>query len=171
MLCENLTKWLYSDGLDLSLHIAGAMIVVLAFYFTSVFTKWLLIRLGNKRGDKTGIYSLLAGACKATLNVFGVVTALGTVGVDVSAMVAGLGLTGFALGFALKDILSNIISGFLIIIYQPIKIGHNVVISGNSGVVSSINIRYTTLECIDDNKTIQILIPNSKIFKEIVTVS
>ena len=46
--------------------------------------------------------------------IFGFVTALGSVGVDVSALVAGLGLTGFALGFALKDTISNLLSGVLI---------------------------------------------------------
>ena len=54
--------------------------------------------------------------------VFGVVTALGTIGVDVSAfVVAELGLTGFALGFDLKDILANVVSGVLILLSRPFE--------------------------------------------------
>ena len=49
----------------------------------------------------------------------GLVTALGTLGVDVSALVAGLGLTGFALGFAVKDTISNILAGVLLLVYRP----------------------------------------------------
>lgn len=169
---ENLITWLSADGLEFSLHFSGAIIIALVFYFASMISKWVLVSLGEKRQDKTGAYNLLAGASKAALNILGLITALGTLGVDVSAIVAGLGLTGFAFGFALKDILSNIISGFLIIIYQPIKIGQQVSISGKNGSVCSINIRYTTLKCVDDSGTSShVLIPNSKIFQEIVTVS
>ena len=54
---------------------------------------------------------------KLSLIVFGLVTALGTAGVNVSALVAGLGLTGFALGFAFRDVLSNLLAGVLILLY------------------------------------------------------
>ena len=43
---------------------------------------------------------------------------LGILGVDIAALVAGLGLTGFALGFTLKDALSNLLAGILILFYQ-----------------------------------------------------
>lgn len=55
--------------------------------------------------------------------LLGLVTALGTAGVNVSALVTSLGLVGFALGFALKDALSNIISGILLLLYRPFSVG------------------------------------------------
>jgi small-conductance mechanosensitive channel len=80
--------------------------------------------------------------------------------------VAGLGLTGFALGFALKDSISNLLSGVLILLYRPFQTGNRIRISGYEGTVISIDLRYTELES-DGNK---VLIPNSKLFTDPVTV-
>ena len=66
-------------------------------------------------------------------------------GINVSALVAGLGLTGFALGFALKDTISNLLSGVLILLYRPFKIGNTIKVSGYEGDVVSIDLRYTEL--------------------------
>ena len=57
----------------------------------------------------------------------GLVTGFGTMGIDVSALIAGLGLSGFALGFALRDAVSNLIAGVLILLYRPFSYGdkHN----------------------------------------------
>ena len=54
-------------------------------------------------------------------------------GINVSAIVAGLGLTGFAFGFAFKDMLSNFISGILIFIYEPFKLGDTIIVDGKEG--------------------------------------
>ena len=68
-------------------------------------------RLSRQADYNTAFILKLAGrAVSITLLVFGAVTALGTMGINVSALVAGLGLTGFALGFAFKDILSNLMA-------------------------------------------------------------
>lgn len=63
-----------------------------------------------------------------------------------SALIAGLGLTGFALGFALRDAVSNLIAGVLILLYQPFGLGNKITVGGNSGAVVGINFRYTVLE-------------------------
>ncbi len=111
------------------------------------------------------LYCLLAQAV-LPLTIFGFITALGTLGINVSALVAGLGLTGFALGFALKDTISNLLSGVLILLYRPFEKGNRIKISGYEGIVVSIDLRYTELES-EGNK---VLIPNSKLFTDSVTV-
>lgn len=83
-----------------------------------------------------------------------------------AALVAGLGLTGFALGFALKDSIYNLLSGVLILLYKPFKISNIIKVAGYDGDVVSINLRYTELIS-DGNK---ILIPNSKLFTDPITV-
>lgn len=98
--------------------------------------------------------------------VFGAVTALGTAGVDVAALVAGLGLTGFALGFALKDIISNVLAGVLILIYKPFQHNDQITIKSFHGKVTRIDLRYTTLEL--EGKAI--FIPNSMLFTDVITV-
>lgn len=153
-------------------------------YFTGKFVRGLLILLCfwvaalilqnfiRRVGEKSTLYkykdilNLVGRIVKGTLIVFGVVTALGTVGVNVSALIAGLGLTGFALGFAFRDILSNLLAGILILIYRPFHIGDYISVSGFEGLVIEIDLRYTMLQA-DDKK---ILIPNSVLFTNAITL-
>ena len=81
-------------------------------------------------------------------------------GINVSALVAGLGLTGFALGFALKDILSNLIAGVLILLYRPFRVNDYIMVTGLEGAVTEIDLRYTTLQ----KEGQKFLIPNSVLF-------
>ncbi len=110
--------------------------------------------------------SLLAQTATITIVIFGVVTALGTLGINVSALVAGLGLTGFSLGFAFKDTISNLLAGVLILIYRPFNLHDNIKVSGYEGKVTAIDLRYTKLE----NEECSILIPNSKLFTDPITI-
>jgi small conductance mechanosensitive channel len=66
-------------------------------------------------------------------------------GVNVSALVAGLGLTGFALGFAFRDVLSNFLSGVLLLLFRPFRVGNHISINDLEGEVVSIDLRYTVL--------------------------
>ena len=109
---------------------------------------------------------LLSRTSSITLIIFGFVTALGTLGINVSALVAGLGLTGFALGFALKDTISNLLSGVLILLYRPFEKGNRIKVAGYEGTVVSIDLRYTEL----DSEGNKVLIPNSKLFTDPITV-
>eukprot|EP00741_Cyanophora_paradoxa_P018081 tig00021037_g17458.t1 len=91
---------------------------------------------------------------------------------SVSAIVAGLGLTGFALGFALKDMISNFLAGILVIIFQPFKNGDLVSVQTFKGRVVNVDLRYTTLQCIptDGSPRTTVLIPNQIILSNTVTV-
>jgi small-conductance mechanosensitive channel len=109
---------------------------------------------------------MLVQISEVGLQMFGIVTALGTLGINVGAMIAGLGLVGFALGFALKDLLSNFLAGFLILIYNPFVRGDQIRVTEHEGVVIEINLRYTVLQ--GDHK--RILIPNATLFSNAVIV-
>jgi small-conductance mechanosensitive channel len=87
-------------------------------------------------------------------------------GVNLTALVAGLGLLGFGLGFALRDVLSNMIAGILILIYCPLRLNDRVAVTGFEGIVTEIDLRYTTLQA-EDKK---ILIPNSTLFSNAISV-
>jgi small-conductance mechanosensitive channel len=94
------------------------------------------------------------------------VTALGTIGVNVGALVAGLGLSGFALSFALKDALANMLAGISILLYRPFHIGDYISVTGLEGQVVSIELRYTTLK----TKKNKVLVPNSNLFTNPISV-
>ena len=147
-------------------RVGGVVVIILIFYILSKIIKRAITKGSERLKLESHLTSLLARTSSITLIIFGFVTALGTLGVDVSALVAGLGLTGFALGFAMKDTISNLLSGILILLYKPFSIEDRIKISGYEGVVVSIDLRYTELDS-DGNK---ILIPNSKLFTDPVTV-
>lgn len=117
--------------------------------------------------NKENIRKLLVKSLMLSLVLVLVITVLGSLGVDISGLLTGLGLTGFAVGFALKDTLSNLVSGLMVLLYQPFKIGQYISVSGHSGKVCSVDLRYTTL---DSNRN-KILIPNTTIFTKEVIVS
>jgi len=146
--------------------VAGAVAILIFFLVLAKVIKAAINRAEKRLKLDSHLTSLFIRTSRITLIIFGVVTALGTLGINVSALVAGLGLTGFALGFALKDIISNFLSGILILLYRPFGIGNRIVISGFDGIVVSIDLRYTVLE--SEGK--KVLIPNSKLFTDPITV-
>ncbi len=147
-------------------RILTALIIFIAFWLVAMLVKRLIIKIPNQHPQKKQVFKLLASISKITIVVIGLITALGSVGLNVSAIVASLGLTGFALGFALKDFLSNILAGIMILLYQPYRIGNTITVTSSTGVVIEINLRYTVLE--DGNS--RILIPNSTMLNSIATV-
>jgi len=157
---ENITQTLHEQTIDWVAKVGIAVAVFLIFWVLSKISHKTIIRFGTQTRLNVHIASLLARSAKIALLVFGVVTALGTLGMNVSALVAGIGLTGFALGFALKDTISNLIAGVLILIYHPFEINDRIQISGYEGNVVSVDLRYTVLESAGE----KVLIPNSKLF-------
>jgi len=142
-------------------QIALGLFVFVVFLLASIVLHRVLVRLGSSTDFGTRyVVKLGARTVEIALIVLGVLTGLGTMGVNVSALVAGLGLTGFALGFALRDVLSNLLSGLLILFYRPFRHYDYVSVAGFEGVVSDIDLRYTTLQ--KDGR--EILIPNSLLF-------
>lgn len=147
-------------------RVGGIFVIILIFFVLSKLLKSVIIKSSERLNLDSHLTSLLSRISNIALITFTFVTALGTLGINVSAIVAGLGLTGFALGFALKDTISNTLSGILILLYKPFKIGNTIKISGYEGEVVSIDLRYTELTK-DGNR---VLIPNSKLFTDPITV-
>ena len=143
-----------------------ALLLLLGFWIVSRVVRKAIFAAGDKADLEYPVVRLMAMAARVTLLVAGIVTALGTLGVDVSALVAGLGLTGFALGFAIKDTISNILAGVMLLVYRPFSKKDYVEVKGMEGEVSAIDLRYTTLQ--HGGQTI--LLPNSLLFTNPITI-
>lgn len=128
-------------------NVPHAVLILAVFYLLSVVFDRVLIKISSHYDTSASeIFRLLSNSQKALLLIIGSIIAMGKLGFDVSALVAGLGLTGFALGFALKDAISNLVAGIMIVIYKPFEIGSELDISGSCGTVTDINLRYITLK-------------------------
>lgn len=145
-----------------------SIVIFLIFCVVAWILKKIVLKLASKAtdSDKVKVLRLAGSTLKIVIILVGLIIALGTLGINVTAMITGLGLTGFALGFALKDALSNILAGILILFYQPFRCGDRIKISGCEGVVKNINLRYTVLESGDE----EFLIPNSTCFTNWIAV-
>lgn len=143
-----------------------AVFIFLCFLLAAKILQKIALSAAAKFKMHANVSKLFSKTISITVILFGLVTALGTIGINVSAIVASLGLTGFALGFALKDTISNILSGVLILMYKPFEVGHYIKMGSFEGEVISIDLRYTELHLQND----KILIPNSKLFTDPIIV-
>jgi small conductance mechanosensitive channel len=103
----------------------------------------------------------------ARLLVFGMalVVALGTAGVDVMGLVTVVGVVGVGVGLALQGVLGNLMAGLTIIFTKPFRFGEYIEIAGVQGQVTSIELFTTTLLHADHS---QVIVPNRKIVGEIL---
>jgi len=143
-----------------------ALIVLIIFWIISKIFSTAILRILNKHTN-SDIPKIITSIIKKIIIIIGFITSLGTLGIDVSGIIAGLGISGIALSLALKDILSNFVSGILIFIHEPFKVGDNIEVEGKSGRVKAINLRYVTIE----SKNKEILVPNLISASKIVIVN
>ncbi|MFH1776017.1 MAG: mechanosensitive ion channel domain-containing protein [Candidatus Omnitrophota bacterium] len=140
--------------------------VFIGFLVLGIILRWIVFFISRKLKFGKDIFMLLGKVAFSVSGIGGVFFALGATGVNVTAVVASLGLTGFAIGFALRDALSNILAGVLIILYKPFHPGDRIIVTGFEGEITDIDLRYTTMKS-DNGK---VLIPNSNMFTNPVTI-
>jgi small conductance mechanosensitive channel len=87
-------------------------------------------------------------------------------GVDINALIAALGLTSLAVGLALKDTIENTITGVLLLIQRPFKVGDIIKVSDVTGTVADVAIRTTNIRTLDG---LHVLIPNRHVYNEVIT--
>lgn len=104
---------------------------------------------------------LLAKIVRWGVVIVGTILALEQVNFDVTSFVAGLGIAGVTVGFALQDIARNFVSGILLLVRQPFNIGDAVEVAGHAGTVKEITTRDTVIETWDG---IMEIIPNIDVF-------
>ena len=161
-----LTWWNMAELRAFANRTGAALLIFVVFWIAASIMHAVVRRVNSHVVETNDLFDLLGRVAKLSLIVFGLVTALGTAGVNVSALVAGLGLTGFALGFAFRDVLSNLLAGVLILLYRPFARGDRISVTGLEGVVTHIDLRYTNLE----HEGNLMLIPNSNLFTNPITV-
>lgn len=98
--------------------------------------------------------------------VVGSIVALGVLGLDFASLLGTLGLTSVAIAFSLRDVLSNYLSGIILLASRPFRLGDQIVIKEFEGTVSQIQLRATTLITYDGRV---VYIPNQEVFSAVIT--
>ncbi|GAB1623201.1 mechanosensitive ion channel family protein [Agarivorans albus] len=91
--------------------------------------------------------------------------ALAQIGINLAPLLAGFGVAGIIVGFALQETLSNFASGLMILIYRPYDVGDMVNITGIQGTVKKMTLVSTTLQTVDNQR---LVIPNNKIWGDVI---
>jgi len=138
----------------------AAMLVLLLFGLGAKLVRGLLRIVFDRATVEPTIENLIRQVAFFTIWGFGIVAAISALGFDPQTVVTGLGLTGLALGFALKDILSNYVSGVLILAMRPFKLGDEITVGPTSGEVEQIDLRATQIRTSEGDV---VLVPNAEV--------
>jgi small conductance mechanosensitive channel len=138
--------------------------MVLFYVLWRVLTKFVTPRIA-RRLDKTSA-AFAETILKFSIFGFGVIAALGAAGIKTTALLGSLGVAGLTIGFALRDTLSNIISGILVFMDRPFTIDDLVEIDGKYGRVDRITLRTTRIVTTDGK---MLAVPNAEIMNKTVT--
>ncbi len=107
-------------------------------------------------------FTSLSGKIIFTL---GLLIALSQLGFELGPLLAGFGIAGVIIGFALQDTLSNFASGMMILIYRPFDVGDLIHAAGVTGRVSHMSLVSTTIKTLDNQR---LIIPNNKIWGDTI---
>jgi len=151
--------------IDHSGALVGAVFMVVVGFFAA---RWIGKLVGSWLGRKAmepPVRMLIARIVRLFVIAFSLVIALGTAGMDVTALVAGIGVAGLGVGLAMQGVLSNIVAGLTIIFTKPFRVGEYIELHGVQGQVENIELFTTTLAHADLSK---VVIPNRKVVGEIL---
>jgi small-conductance mechanosensitive channel len=150
------------DAISSLPSILGALVVVGITWTGARGVRYIALKWAQKETDGDRSTEILMGRVGyGGVWIVGSVIALGVLGLDIGALLGALGLTSVAIGFALKEVFSNYISGMILLAARPFRLGDQVTIKEFEGTVTQIQLRATTLNTYDGRK---VYIPNQEVF-------
>lgn len=164
---ERVDAWV--DGaVKLVPNLLAALVVATIFWFVAKFAQRLVKKSAHGR-DRDNLGQVLGGFVRWLVFGAGLMLAATVVvpSLEPGDLIAGLGVSSVAIGFAFKDILQNWLAGMLILIRQPFEVGDQIKVEGSEGTVERIETRATILRTYDGQR---VVIPNSDVYTNSVLV-
>jgi small conductance mechanosensitive channel len=166
-LLENGKQWVLDNGPRLGLNIVVFLLVLLVFRMLARMARRLTVRsLASSKIEVSRLLEdMITSMVQRVVMIFGFLVALSQVGVNLGPVLAGLGVAGFVVGFALQDVLSNFASGVMILFYRPFDVDDLVEVGGVSGKVSRMTLVSTTILTLDHQT---LVVPNTRIWGDVI---
>ena len=163
----NTKKWLLKQAPELVGKTATFILIILLSFFIAILIKRMLRRIFKRTlPDMSELAkNFIVSMSSKLLILAGLLFALSNLGIQIGPVLAGLGIMGFVVGFALQDTLSNFASGMMILIYRPYDVGDKIKSAGVKGKVSKMNLVSTTIYTSENH---QLTVPNKKIWGDII---
>jgi small conductance mechanosensitive channel len=156
---------LFGAVIDFTLHqLLPAIFVFFLFSLIYRVVGGLLKNiLGHAKRLDEGVRQLVLKAFRVIIFLFAAIMILDQLGVNVTTLVAGLGIAGIALGFAARDTLENFISGITILVDQPFRVGDNIDVGDVFGTVEEITLRSTRIRTTNNEI---VIFPNTSMISQ-----
>ena len=165
---QAITAWVKSreGGVRWALNALKFLVVMLVFWVIARGVRKLVVRAARRSDTFSELLEQFAikMSSRAVL-LLGLIVALGTIGVNVGALLAVIGGASFIIGFALQDTLGNFAAGVMLLIYRPFDVGDSVEVGGVNGKIDHVSLVSTTIRTFD-NKVM--LVPNKKVLGETI---
>ena len=151
-------------------YFVASIIVILIFWFLSIVFKKIVHKLLGSRSRHQNLVKVFQRVGGALIFFIGFMIAMviAVPGFTPAKLIGALGIGSVAIGFAFKDIFQNLLSGILLLISEPFRIGDQIVSGDYEGTVEDIKIRATTIRTYDGR---QVVIPNSDLYSSALTVN
>ena len=147
-----------------------AIVVLLVFWLLSLIFKSVVSKLLSKSHTHRNLVRVFQRIGGALIFFIGLMIAMviAIPGFTPAKLVGALGIGSVAIGFAFKDIFQNLLSGILLLLSEPFRIGDQIVSGEFEGTVEDIKVRATTIRTYDGR---QVVIPNSQLYTSALTVN
>ncbi len=146
-------------------QVLGAIVILVVGAIAARWTGSLTDRALERKAIEPPMRKLIVRAVKVIVLLFAVVVALDKFGFQIAPLVAGIGVAGIGVGFALQGVLSNVMAGLTIIFTKPFRVGEYIELLNVHGEVVAVELFSTTLLHTDRSR---VVIPNRKIVGEIL---
>ena len=147
------------DALGAGIEAAIIMAVAIAL---AAGVRWLIARVGRREDSTSSAAAIMARLAFALVVAIGAYVALKSIGLDLGPVLAGAGIAGVAIAFALRDIAENYISEIIMGFRNPFSPGDQISSGEHEGTVEELNLRYTTIRTYDG---VRVLLPNAGVLK------
>ena len=151
-------------------RLIAALLLALFFYFLGKLVRRGMARAAHGDSAHRTLNIALGRIAHGVITTIGILFAVAAAfpGFNAANLVGALGIGGIAIGFAFKDVFENFLSGILILMTRPFRIGDQIIYDKYEGTVEDIHIRATWLKTYDGRR---VVIPNSDLFTNAVTVN
>lgn len=145
------------------------LVVFIAFLILARIVRRLIIAAGERTNVQSNLANLLGRVASGAVIVLGVFLAAVVIFPAFRAgdLIAGLGISSVAIGFAFKDILQNFFAGILLLWRQPFVVGDQIRSGSHEGTVEAINVRSTQLRTYDGER---LELPNGEVYMNAILV-
>src|SRR3972149_6568673 len=140
-------------------NLLTALVIFIVSLYLARFLSNILRRVLHRRKAPEGVTHLLGQLTLWTVILIGMITALQRF-FDVTAFLAGLGIVGFTIAFALQDVIKNFASGIILLLQQPFHVGESIELAGFEGTVLAIDLRTTEIRASDGRI---VILPNARV--------